>query len=120
MDIRLPRKLKILSYYLPSLYIVGGYVRNSLLELPVSDVDLAAEYTVQELATALSNTEFFLKDFNKKLGTVKILSREDRRFQAEYTTFRIDSYPVNSGAHTPSDVIFTRDIEKTRCAAILR
>ena len=69
MDIRLPRKLKILSYYLPSLYIVGGYVRNSLLELPVSDVDLAAEYTVQELATALSNTEFFLKDFNKKLGT---------------------------------------------------
>lgn len=112
MDIRLPRKLKILSYYLPSLYIVGGYVRNSLLELPVSDVDLAAEYTVQELATALSNTEFFLKDFNKKLGTVKILSREDRRFQAEYTTFRIDSYPVNSGAHTPSDVIFTRDIEK--------
>lgn len=54
----------------------------------------------------------FLKRFQQKLGTVKILSREDRRFQAEYTTFRIDSYPVNSGAHTPSDVIFTRDIEK--------
>ncbi|UKI48625.1 MAG: hypothetical protein L6V82_04175 [Clostridiales bacterium] len=67
MDIRLPRKLKILSYYLPSLYIVGGYVRNSLLELPVSDVDLAAEYTVQELATALSNTEF-LKRFQQKTG----------------------------------------------------
>lgn len=112
MDIKLPRKLKILSYYLPSLYIVGGYVRNSLLELPVSDIDLASEYTVQEVATTLSNTEFFLKDFNKKLGTVKILSREDRRFQAEYTTFRIDSYPINSGAHTPSDVIFTRDIAK--------
>ncbi|OKZ57863.1 MAG: hypothetical protein BHV97_02295 [Clostridium sp. CAG:349_48_7] len=86
--------------------------KDRLVIMVSHNADLAAEYTVQELATALSNTEFFLKDFNKKLGTVKILSREDRRFQAEYTTFRIDSYPVNSGAHTPSDVIFTRDIEK--------
>ena len=46
MDIKLPKKLRILSYYLPSLYIVGGFVRNSLLELPASDVDLAAEYKV--------------------------------------------------------------------------
>ena len=95
MDIKLPKKLRILSYYLPSLYIVGGFVRNSLLELPASDVDLAAEYTVSEVATALANTEFYLINVNKKLGTVKILSREDRFFAAEYTTFR-GPFPTTS------------------------
>ena len=112
MDIKLPKKLRILSYYLPSLYIVGGFVRNSLLELPASDVDLAAEYTVSEVATALANTEFYLINVNKKLGTVKILSREDRFFAAEYTTFRVDSYPAGKGVHTPSDVVFTKNMEK--------
>lgn len=112
MDIRLPRKLKVLSYYLPSLYIVGGYVRNSLLELPVSDVDVAGEYTVDEVFAALSGTEFGVTGINKKLGTLKIYSREDRNFAVEYTTFRVDSYPVGSGVHTPSDVVFTKDMAK--------
>lgn len=112
MDIRLPRKLKVLSYYLPSLYIVGGYVRNALLELPLSDLDLAAEYTVDEIQTALANTEFSAVSVNKRLGTIKIYSREDRRFSAEYTTFRVDSYPVGSGVHTPTDVVFTKDMER--------
>lgn len=110
MDIRLPKKLKILSYYLPALYIVGGYVRNSLLNLPVSDIDLAAKYTVDEVTAALCNTEFKVANINKRLGTVKIYSCEDKKFSAEYTTFRIDSYPVGSGVHAPSDVTFTRDI----------
>lgn len=112
MDIRLPRKLKVLSYYLPSLYIVGGYVRNSLLELPVSDIDIAAEYTIDEVLAALSGTEFGVVGINKRLGTVKIYSREDRNFAVEYTTFRIDSYPVGSGVHTPADVVFTKDMAR--------
>lgn len=112
MDIRLPRKLKILSYYLPSLYIVGGYVRNSLLELPVSDIDVAAEYTPDEVITALTGTEFGVASVNRRLGTIRIYSREDRTFAVEYTTFRIDSYPVGSGVHTPADVVFTKDIAR--------
>lgn len=110
MDIKLPKKLKILSYYLPSIYIVGGYVRNSLLDLPVSDIDLAGEYTVDEIASALANTEFKTASINRRLGTLKIISLEDDSFSAEYTTFRVDSYPYGSGVHTPTDVEFTKDM----------
>lgn len=112
MKIEIPKKLKILSYYLPSLYVVGGYVRNSLLGLRGGDIDVAAEYRAEELPDALANTEFRTAGINRRLGTVKIYSREDRDFSVEYTTFRIDSYPVGSGVHTPSDVVFTKDINR--------
>ncbi len=101
--------LKKLASHFPAkspLYAVGGYVRDTLLNLECHDVDLCSELTVEEVKTLLSNTGFEVSDKNLRVGTVLIKARG---FNAEYTTFRTDSYP-DSGKHQPLGVSFTKDI----------
>ena len=90
------------------LYLVGGAVRNALLGIPLSDVDLCGEIAPDRLAEELDGL-FVVKDVNPRIGTVK-LSRGKESF--EYTRFRRDSYPLDSGVHTPSDVTFVGSPEE--------
>lgn len=103
--VKVSENLKKLAKYLNnSLYIVGGYVRNSLLGYAVSDIDLAAKHTPQEVFELLKDTEFSVHYTSEKLLTLAIRCGEERY---EYTTFRHDSYSLG---HTPNSVAATEDI----------
>lgn len=102
-------KLYKLSQLLDSpLYLVGGAVRNSILGLPLGDYDTASANLPSDVISRLSGTEFTVLAEYPRTGTVLIGSDE---FKTEHTTFRTDSYPINSGVHSPERVEFTTDIE---------
>lgn len=90
-----------------TLYEVGGCVRDSLMGIECYDIDVCSKLKVDDVKKALLNTDFVVSDRSLRMGTVHI-SRGD--FVCEYTTFRTDSYDVNSGEHTPKSVEFTTDI----------
>lgn len=102
-------KLYKLSQLLDSpLYLVGGAVRNSILGLPLGDYDTASANLPNDVVSKLKGTEFTVLAEYPRTGTVLIGSDE---FKTEHTTFRTDSYPINSGVHSPEWVEFTTDIE---------
>lgn len=102
-------KLYKLSQLLDSpLYLVGGAVRNSILGLPLGDYDTASANLPNDVVSKLKGTEFTVLAEYPRTGTVLIGSDE---FKTEHTTFRTDSYPINSGVHSPERVEFTTDIE---------
>lgn len=111
MKIEIPQKLKRLNELIPPLYVVGGYVRNALLGICDTDIDLAGAFTPDEVEEKLNGSEFSAVVINRRLGTLKIYCREDKSFKAEYTTFRSDSYPAGSGVHSPENAEFTTDIK---------
>jgi len=90
------------------LYIVGGYIRDSLLDLKTGDIDLCSPLTVENVAKALEGTPYCVLPVNLRVGTTIICADG---FKAEYTCFRSDSYREGSGAHSPTAVAFTNDIE---------
>ena len=104
-------KLTKIASFFPTekpLYAVGGYVRDTLLGIESSDVDVCSQLTVDKVKQVLKHTDFVVLDKNLRVGTVIITGRG---FTCEYTTFRTDSYPDGSGTHTPSQVVFTDDIK---------
>ncbi|MDE6372169.1 MAG: HD domain-containing protein, partial [Clostridia bacterium] len=88
------------------LYAVGGCVRDYLRGKQCYDIDLAGGVKPEELVGLLDNSSFGVVSASPRLGTVIIKGKNTY----EYTTFRIDSYPSCSGAHTPTDVEFTDDL----------
>lgn len=112
MKIRVPRELKKLAAFVSApLYIVGGFVRNSVLfgdnELrDDTDIDICGSLTPDQIRKELEGIAS-VKDVNPRIGTVLIVY-SGRSF--EYTTFRRDSYPIG-GKHTPESVEFVSDLE---------
>lgn len=98
---------KKLKKYAP-LYIVGGYVRNSLLGITPSDVDLASKLTPERIAEILNGTKFEVKEISKKLGTITIRCGKELW---EHTTFRKDNYDT-TGRHVPKNVDFVEDVRE--------
>ena len=96
---------KILSKY-TKIYIVGGYVRDTLLKLKPKDIDLTSSLTLEELEKALKNSSYKIEIVNKNLGTAKITSGT---FIYEYTTFRKDCY--SKGKHYPQKVEFVKNLK---------
>ena len=90
------------------LYLVGGAVRNELLGLPISDIDLCGGLSPERLADELDGL-FSVKDVNPRIGTVKLFGEGD---SFEYTAFRKDSYPLSSGRHEPLEVTFVSTPEE--------
>lgn len=108
MFIEISNNLKKLSKLFPeNLYIVGGYVRNKLLNIDDSDVDLASSVNIDEVAKRLEGTEFSVKIKNLKCGSI-LISKDNESY--EYTAFRKDVYDEN-GNHTPIQVEWTKNIE---------
>ena len=93
-------------------YAVGGYVRNQLADLPVTDIDIAGTATYESLSRILTDTSAYgVIERNRALGTVEIhVYGAPQTLKCEYTAFRCDSY--RGGEHTPTSVSFTRDINK--------
>lgn len=102
MTVKVSDKLLKLTKLLQNkLYIVGGYVRNSLLNLPTSDIDITAPHTPEQVFELLKGSEFVPHYTAKKLLTLKITCQDEGY---EYTTFRKDSYTIG---HVPSSVSST-------------
>jgi tRNA nucleotidyltransferase (CCA-adding enzyme) len=75
--------LKIFNDHGYEAFFVGGYVRDFLLAIPLSDIDIATSATPTEVAAIFEQT----KDTGLKFGTVTVLYHH---FAFEVTTFRTD------------------------------
>lgn len=109
MNIVIPDSLKKLSSLFPcELFIVGGYVRNTIMGIETDDIDICSRLTLDELEKILAGTEFSLKIKNKMLGSAFVCFGDEK---FEYTTFRKDYYS-QGGAHLPERVVFTKSISE--------
>ena len=90
------------------LYLVGGAVRNELLGLPISDYDICGDISPERLKEECVGL-FTVRDINPRIGTVKLCGEGE---VYEYTRFRRDSYPMDSGEHIPLDVEFVSSPEE--------
>ena len=93
-----------------NLYVVGGFIRNSLLGIPCNDIDICSNILPEDIFDVLENTKFKVKEKSKKLGTLVITHENGNSY--EYATFRKEVYEKDSGAHTPISVEFTNDIRE--------
>lgn len=90
------------------LYVVGGAVRNYLINQTESeDVDLAAGIPAEEFLVALNSFGFKVLATYKHMGTVVF---SDRTRKYEYTAFRKEKYV--GGEHVPTLTEFTEKIEE--------
>ena len=89
-----------------SLYIIGGYVRDSLLELKPNDIDVSSNLSYDKVCAICKKLKFKTIPINKNLGTLKIITPNE---EYEYTRFRSESY--NNGNHSPDKVVFV-DVDK--------
>ena len=112
MEIKIPKSLKELAELLKKeadLFVVGGYVRNSILKIGATDIDLASRLTPEKLEKLLAKTGYVVKEKSKKLGTVLIISQDGDRW--EHTTFRSEVY-ADDGSHAPEEAIFVDDMQQ--------
>lgn len=92
------------------LYVVGGYVRNSILGFTETDIDICGPLPYYEVKELLQNSIFNAEIVNEKLGTLLIKSKINRE-EFEYTTWRKESYGVG-GVHSPEKVEFVTDVKQ--------
>ena len=90
------------------LYIVGGFIRDKLLGLNPSDVDLCSALTLDKVKEILQGTKFKICVKNKTFGTATITNEE---ITFEYSVLREDFYKNGKFyKHSPDKVIFTSNI----------
>lgn len=88
------------------LFVVGGYIRNSLLKLPCRDIDVCGCLKIKDVKKLLAGTEFEVNVKNSKLNTCEIICGKEKY---EYATFRKEFYD-GEGEHTPSSIDFNATI----------
>lgn len=110
MEVKFGDNLKSLSLILGKpIYVVGGYVRNHLIDKSISsDIDLAGAISAEELCSVLASCGFTPVQVYKRTGTV-VFCKDDQKY--EFTTFRKESYN-KGGEHTPTSTEFTLDINE--------
>lgn len=89
------------------LYIVGGYIRNTLLGTDPLDIDICARLTIDELLPILNQLNIKVAYSNTKMGTLKLRYNS---LSFEYATLRYEDYK-KMGARTPHMVQFVDDIK---------
>lgn len=85
-------------------YVVGGSVRDSVLDIPTNDVDITTSATPEEVMEIFS--EYRVIDSGHNFGTVPLLVNGE---PVEITTFRHDG--EYSDGRRPDEVTFTKNIE---------
>lgn len=90
------------------LYAVGGAVRNTLMGVPLSDIDVCGPARPEAVVALCEGTPVRAHLRAAHFGTVELhYADADGRHMAEYTTFRHDSYRCG---HRPEAVRFTEDM----------
>lgn len=90
------------------LFIVGGYVRNALIGVNATDIDLASKLPPEKIVQILKDTKFKVTEKNLQIGYVKI--RVDDEVY-EHTTFRKDNYHA-TGTHKVESVDYVEDLRQ--------
>ena len=105
----LPKNLIYLaSKFDKPLYLVGGSVRNYLIDGSLSgDLDLCASIEVEKFVQGVEDCGFKVNATYKRTGTVLFV---DGEYHYEYTAFRRERYV--GGEHTPEYTEFTEDIHE--------
>ena len=86
------------------LYAVGGAVRNALMGLTATDLDVCGPARPERVLALCEGTPVRAVLRAAHFGTVELhVADADGRHMAEYTTFRVDSYRCG---HQPSAVQF--------------
>ncbi len=88
-----------------SVHLVGGCVRNILMEIPVKDWDLATDATPEQIQE-LFPTSYYENTF----GTVKVPMDEEKKEFIEITTYRTES-KYEDNRH-PTEVSWGKTIEE--------
>lgn len=91
-----------------TLYIVGGFVRDSLLNLDNHDIDITSNMPYDEVTNLCKKNKIKVIPVNKRLGTLHI---QIDNIEYEYTQFRKESYGT-SGVHSPTEIEFVDDIHE--------
>jgi tRNA nucleotidyltransferase (CCA-adding enzyme) len=84
-------------------WVVGGAVRDLLLDRPVNDWDLATDLVPEVVSSLFRRTV----EVGIRFGTVRVLSRDS---DCEVTTFRRDG--LYTDARRPDEVHFTGSLEE--------
>ena len=90
------------------LYAVGGLVRNSLLGLPISDIDICSAVLPGRMTELCRESGFKVVPKGIDFGMVEVHIGGE---SFEHTTFRSDSY-AEGGSHRPSEVRFSASVEE--------
>lgn len=103
---------RIFSAHGYCLYLVGGFVRNSVLGISGGDVDICSAAAPEAAMDIARGAGLTVVPKAMELGTVELHLRVNgERYIFEHTTFRSDIYPAG-GQHRPSRVAFTDDIRQ--------
>ena len=111
MKIKVSENLKELAQKFEKhgqLFVVGGYVRNSLLGFTATDIDIASRLSPEKVAQILKNTKFEIVEKLPQFGSVKIKCGDEIY---EHTTFRKDNY-FSGGDHTVESVDYVTDLRE--------
>jgi tRNA nucleotidyltransferase/poly(A) polymerase len=84
-------------------FFVGGFVRDMLLQKPITDIDIATEATPEEAALCLSGNGISVGEQHRSFG---VLTASGRGQKAEVATFRTEWY---RGSRYP-DITLTTDV----------
>lgn len=101
---------KRVSEIISPVYLVGGSVRDSILNREVNDWDFCTPRTPDEIENAFRNTGRKVWTSGKKFGTIasKVRLEDGTYVKVEVTTFRTEEY--TEGSRKPS-VVFTEHLE---------
>ena len=106
MKILIPKTLQPLAEAFAKenieVYAVGGLVRNALLHLPPSDIDVCSRFTPKEIAESMPKHDIRVIGKAAEMGTVEL---HFGGVIVEHTTFRREAY-AGGGAHRPRMVAF--------------
>ncbi|MCH5155154.1 MAG: CCA tRNA nucleotidyltransferase [Clostridiales bacterium] len=104
MKINLDEKsAKFISGLGDNVYVVGGFVRNSLCGYKCTDIDIAGPMPALALSLPPRTNMTMV---NHRMGTAQIIYDG---VKYEYTPFRVEVYG-EGGGHTPVSVNFTTDM----------
>jgi tRNA nucleotidyltransferase/poly(A) polymerase len=89
---------------LNDVFIVGGFVRDLVLNQKSFDIDLATSLSTKEIISALKN--YKLVTDNEKFGTIVV---NMNKFSYEITSYRIDNYTDDSKGRYECSVSYTNN-----------
>ena len=84
------------------LFVVGGAVRDSLLDAPIKDFDLATDAVPEKVKSMLKDKYGFVEEVGESFGVVFVIAGDD---EFEIATFREESGYTDS--RRPDDVKFS-------------
>jgi len=94
------------------LYAVGGFVRNELLNLSHTDIDICSKLTPNEIIEFCKSMGYKYVPKGIAFGMVEIhFTYESETLCLEHTTFRSDKY-ADDGSHRPQSVTFSDSVEQ--------